>query len=76
MSAISRLSVDHVEEPGAAVRIHLGALPVELPPPVAEVALQQVEVRRGHAVVVRTATELPAAVLARTLGIDLTAAVK
>lgn len=98
--------------------IRLGTVPVELPVPVAEMVLQQVEVRRSHAVLGRTdspwlfpggqparpisawamgerlrklgiqlaqarstalfqlATELPAAVLARTLGIDITVAVK
>ncbi|ANZ14455.1 hypothetical protein O1L44_00500 [Streptomyces noursei] len=117
-AAISRLTVDHIEETDGAVRIRLGAVPVELPAPVAELALQQVEVRRSHAVLGRTdspwlfpggrpgrpisawamgerlrklgirlaearstalfqlATELPAAVLARTLGIDITVAVK
>lgn len=117
-AAISRLTVDHIEETNGAVRIRLGAVPVELPAPVAELALQQVEVRRSHAVLARTdspwlfpggqpgrpisawamgerlrklgirlaqarstalfqlATELPAAVLARTLGIDITVAVK
>ncbi|MFG3240002.1 site-specific integrase [Streptomyces sp. NPDC048157] len=117
-AAISRLTVDHIEEADGAVRIHLGAVPVELPAPVAELALQQVALRRSHAVLARTdspwlfpggqpgrpisawamgerlrklgirlaearstalfqlATELPAAVLARTLGIDITVAVK
>ncbi|WP_406423554.1 hypothetical protein [Streptomyces sp. NBC_00842] len=117
-AAISRLTVDHIEETDGAVRIRLGAVPVELPAPVAELTLQQVEVRRSHAVLGRTdspwpfpggrpgrpisawamgerlrklgirlaearstalfqlATELPAAVLARTLGIDITVAVK
>ncbi|MFD5786702.1 hypothetical protein ACFWH1_08690 [Streptomyces sp. NPDC127037] len=115
---ISRLAIDHIEKTDAGVRIRLGAVPVELPAPVAELALQQVEVRRSHAVLGRTdspwlfpggqpgrpisawamgerlrklgirlvqarstamfqlATELPAAVLARTLGIDITVAVK
>ncbi|GAA3379570.1 hypothetical protein GCM10020367_63650 [Streptomyces sannanensis] len=117
-AAISRLTVDHIEETGGAVRIHLGAFPVELPALVAELALEQAAVRRSHAVLGRTdspwlfpggqpgppisawamgerlrklgirlaqarstalfqlATELPAAVLARTLGIDITVAVK
>ncbi|MDO0929962.1 hypothetical protein QQY24_33265 [Streptomyces sp. TG1A-8] len=117
-AAISRLTVDHIEETDGAVRIRLGAVPVELPAPVADLALQQVAVRRSHAVLGRTespwlfpggqpgrpisawamgerlrklgirlaearstalfqlATELPAAVLARTLGIDITVAVK
>ncbi|MFF4606920.1 hypothetical protein ACFY12_29835 [Streptomyces sp. NPDC001339] len=117
-AAISRLTVDHIEETDGAVRIRLGAVPVELPAPVAELALQHVAVRRSHAVLARTAspwlfpggqpdrpisawamgerlrklgirlaqarstalfqlaTELPAAVLARTLGIDITVAVK
>ncbi|MEU5082993.1 MULTISPECIES: hypothetical protein [Streptomyces] len=117
-AAISRLTVDHIEETDGAVRLRLGAVPVDLPGPVAELALQQVAVRRSHAVLARTdspwlfpggqpgrpisvwamgerlrklgirlaetrstalfqlATELPAAVLARTLGIDITVAVK
>ncbi|MFB6878081.1 site-specific integrase [Streptomyces sp. NPDC056323] len=117
-AAISRLTVDHIDETDGAVRIRLGAVPVELPAPVAELAVQQVEVRRSHAVLGRTdspwlfpggqpgrpisawamgerlrrlgiklaetrstalfqlAAELPAAVLARTLGIDITVAVK
>ena len=117
-AAISRLTVDHIEETDGAVRLRLGAVPVGLPAPVAELALQQVAVRRSHAVLARTdspwlfpggqpgrpisawamgerlrklgirlaearstalfqlATELPAAVLARTLGIDITVAVK
>ncbi|MFJ2478540.1 hypothetical protein ACIOWI_37485 [Streptomyces sp. NPDC087659] len=116
-AAISRLTVDHIEETDGAVRIRLGAVPVDLPGPVAELALHQVAVRRSHAVLARTdspwlfpggqpgrpisvwamgerlrklgirlaetrstalfqlATELPAAVLARTLGIDITVAV-
>ncbi|MEV5604594.1 hypothetical protein AB0L33_24445 [Streptomyces sp. NPDC052299] len=117
-AVISRRTVDHIEEADGAVRIRLGAIPVELPAPVADLAIQQVAVRRGHAVLGRTdsprlfpgsqpgrpisawamgerlhklgirlaetrstalfqlATELPAAVLARTLGIDITVAVK
>ncbi|MGW2370275.1 hypothetical protein ACWCZ5_32585 [Streptomyces sp. NPDC001667] len=117
-AAISRLTVDHIEETERAVRIRLGAVPVELPAPVAELALRQAETRRSHAVLGRAdstwlfpggqpgrpisawamgerlrklgirlaearstalfqlATELPAAVLARTLGIDITVAVK
>ncbi|MFJ6105773.1 hypothetical protein ACIQHY_32855 [Streptomyces sp. NPDC092359] len=117
-AAISRLTVDHIEETDRAVRLRLGAVPVDLPAPVAELALQQVAVRRSHAALARTdspwlfpggqpgrpisvwamgerlrklgirlaetrstalfqlATELPAAVLARTLGIDITVAVK
>ncbi|UQA91114.1 site-specific integrase [Streptomyces halobius] len=117
-SAISRLTVDHIEETGGAVRIRLGDVPIDLPEPVADLALQQVAVRRSHAVLPRTAspwlfpggqpgrpisawamgerlrklgirlaqtrstalfqlaTELPAAILARTLGIHITVAVK
>lgn len=114
-AAISRLTI---EETDGAVRLRLGDVPVDLPGPVAELALQQVEVRRSHAALARTdspwlfpggqpgrpisvwamgerlrklgirlaetrstalfqlATELPAAVLARTLGVDITVAVK
>ncbi|MFJ8390534.1 hypothetical protein ACIQ9Q_39785 [Streptomyces sp. NPDC094438] len=53
-AAKSRLTVDHIEETHGAVRIRLGAVPVELPPPVAALALQQVEIRRSHAVLGRT----------------------
>jgi hypothetical protein len=104
-------------ETDGVVRIRLGAVPVELPAPVADLALHQVEVRRSHAVLGRPAslwlfpggqpgrpisawamgerlrklgirlakarsielfqlaTELPAGVLARTLGTDMTVAV-
>ncbi|MFJ3841074.1 hypothetical protein ACIPY6_36995 [Streptomyces sp. NPDC090054] len=117
-AAISRLTVDHIEETDGVVRIRLGAVPVELPAPVAKLALQQVGARRSHAVLARTdspwlfpggqpgrpisvwamgerlrklgirlaearstalfqlATELPAAILARALGMDITVAVK
>ncbi|MEH0399227.1 hypothetical protein QA789_26945 [Streptomyces sp. B21-088] len=117
-AAISRLTVDHIEETDGAVRIRLGDVPVDLPGPLAELALRQVVVRRSHAVLAQTdspwlfpggqpgrpisvwamgerlrklgirlaetrstalfqlATELPAAILARTLGIDITVAVK
>ncbi|MDQ1031112.1 hypothetical protein QF035_008694 [Streptomyces umbrinus] len=53
-AAISRLTVDHIEETNGAVRIRLGAVPVDLPAPVSELALQQVGVRRSHAVLGRT----------------------
>ncbi|WP_407109820.1 hypothetical protein ACE1N8_02880 [Streptomyces sp. DSM 116494] len=53
-AAISRLTVDHIEESDGAVRIRLGAVPVDLPGPVAELALHQVAVRRSHAVLART----------------------
>lgn len=118
-AAISRLTVGHIEETDGAVRIRLGAVPVDLPAPVADLARQQVAARRSHAVLGRAdspwlfpaaspagrpisawamgerlrklgirlgearstalfqlATELPAAILARTLGIDITVAVK
>ncbi|WP_155055800.1 acyl carrier protein [Streptomyces blattellae] len=52
---------------GGAVRIRPGAVPVELPAPVAELALQQVAVRRSHAVL--------AAARLRTLVIGITDAV-
>ncbi|MGW7386297.1 hypothetical protein [Streptomyces sp. NPDC054794] len=53
-AAISRLTVDHIEESDGAVRIRFGAVPVELPAPVAELALQQVKVRRSRAALART----------------------
>ncbi|MDX3639595.1 hypothetical protein P1P70_09125 [Streptomyces sp. MB09-02B] len=55
-SAISRLTVDHIEETRGAVRIRLGDVPIDLPEPVADLALQQVAVRRSHAVLARTAS--------------------
>lgn len=54
LAANSRLTVDHMKETDGAVRIRLGAVPVDVPSPVAELALQQVEVRRSHAVLGRT----------------------
>ncbi|MER5540415.1 hypothetical protein [Streptomyces mirabilis] len=95
-AVIYGLTVDHIEETDGAVRIRLGAVPVpvpvELPELIAELALQQVEVRRSHAVLGRTdspwlfaeagSTALYQlatelpAALARTLGIDNTLAVK
>lgn len=116
-AVISRLAVDQIEETDGAVRLRLGAVPVDQPGPVAELALQQVAVLRSHAALALTdspwlfpggrpgrpisvwamgkrlrklgirlaetrstalfqlATELPATVLARTLGIDITVAV-
>ncbi|ANP55983.1 hypothetical protein J2Z21_004120 [Streptomyces griseochromogenes] len=53
-AAISRLTVDHIEETDGAVRLRLGDVPVDLPGPVAEPALQQVAVRRSHAALART----------------------
>ncbi|WP_406422893.1 hypothetical protein OH809_09135 [Streptomyces sp. NBC_00873] len=53
-ASISRLTVDHIEETSGAVRIRLGDVPVDLPEPVAELALQQVAVRRSHAVLAQT----------------------
>ncbi|MEU7596521.1 hypothetical protein AB0B79_26330 [Streptomyces sp. NPDC039022] len=53
-AAISRLTVDHIEETDGAVRIRLGAVPDDLPGPVAELALHQGAVRRSHAVLART----------------------
>ncbi|MFJ6686813.1 hypothetical protein [Streptomyces werraensis] len=52
-AAISRLTVDHIEETDGTVRIRLGAVPVELPAPVADLARQQVAIRRSHAVLGR-----------------------
>ncbi|MET7685803.1 hypothetical protein [Streptomyces sp. NPDC005423] len=117
-AAISRLTIGHIEETAATVRIRLGAVAVALPGPVAELALQQVSARRSHAVLAQTdspwlfpggqpgrpisaramgerlrklgirlaearstalfqlATELPSAILARTLGIHISVAVK
>ena len=117
-AAISRLTIGHIDEDNGTVRIRLGDVPVALPGPLGELALQQVAVQRSHAVLARTtspwlfpggqpgrpistwamgerlhklgirlaetrstalfqlSTELPAAILARTLGIHITVAVK
>lgn len=53
-AAISRLTTDHIEEADRAVRIRLGAVPVELPAPVADLAPQQVAVLRSYAVLAQT----------------------
>ncbi|WP_331726037.1 hypothetical protein [Streptomyces sp. NBC_01012] len=114
-AAISRLTI---EETDGTVRIRLGAVPVELPTPVAELALRRLrfaaampslagQTRPGSspaaspaarsapgpwgerlrklgirlaesrsAALFQLATELPAAILTRTLGIDITVAIK
>jgi hypothetical protein len=53
-AAISRLTVNHIKETDGAVYIRPGAVPVDLPVPVDDLALQQVEVRRSYAVLART----------------------
>src|SRR3954447_26079680 len=55
-AAISRLTVDHIEETDGPAPAPLGARPAGLPAPAAELALQQVEVRRSHAVLGLTAS--------------------
>ncbi|MFI6014502.1 hypothetical protein ACIBAG_37890 [Streptomyces sp. NPDC051243] len=50
-AALSRLTADRIEATEAAVRIPLGAVPADLPAPVAYLSLQQAEVRRSHAVI-------------------------
>jgi len=117
-AALSRLTVEHVEQHDNQVRLRLGREPIELPEPLAGLLLQVVAARRGKAVVgdkgtshwlfpggqpgrpisafglaerlrklgIRSgqsrstalfhlATELPAAILARLLGIHITVAV-
>ena len=117
-SAISRLTVDHVETTNGQTRLHLGQAPVVLPEPLAALTLSLVATRRGHAVLgergtsrwlfpggqpgrpissyhlgerlrliglrpaqarstalFQLATELPAAILARMLGIHISVAV-
>jgi hypothetical protein len=117
-ATISRLTVDHVETDGGTVRLRLGATPITLPDPVADLTLQILASQRGHATIganepspwlfpggqpgrpinashlgqrlkalgiqpgrarstalFQLATELPAAVLARTLGIHIAVAV-
>ena len=115
---IARLTIDQVEDDGGTVRLHLGATPILLPDPVAELTRQIVADHRGHATIgtaqpspwlfpggqpgrpinashlgqrlktlgiqpgqarstalFQLATELPAALLARMLGIHITVAV-
>jgi len=117
-AALSRLTVEHVEQHDNQVRLRLGREPIELPEPLAGLLLQVVAARRGKAVVgdkgtshwlfpggqpgraisafglaerlrklgirsgqsrstalLHLATELPAAILARLLGIHITVAV-
>ena len=117
-SAISRLTLDHVQASGDKVRLRLGREPVVLPAPLAGLVLQVAAARRGHAVIgeqgssawllpggrpgqpissyrlaerlhqvgihpgtarstalFQLATELPAAILARLLGIHIKVAV-
>lgn len=117
-SAISRLTLDHVEHHDNEVRLRLGREPVVLPEPLAELTLQLVASRRGHAAIgdkgaspwlfpggqpgrpissyqlgqrlrqlglqpgqarstalFQLATDLPAAVLAKMLGIHISVAV-
>jgi hypothetical protein len=116
-AALSRLTVDHVEQHGTDVRLRLGREPIVLPEPLAELTLHVAATRRGKAVLgdqgtspwlypggrpgrpisafglaerlrqhgirsgqarstalFQLATELPAAVLARMLGIHITVA--
>lgn len=54
LAAKGLLTIDHIEETDGAVRLRLGAVPVDLPGPVAELALQQVAVHRSHAALART----------------------
>ncbi len=117
-SAISRLTLGHVQDNGHQVRLRLGREPVILPEPLDTLARQVAAVRQGHAAIgdsgtspwlfpggqpgrpisafrvaerlrqlgilsgqarsaalFQLATELPAAVLARMLGIHIAAAV-
>ena len=117
-SAVSRLTLDHVQASGDKVRLLLGREPVVLPEPLAGLVLQVAATRRGHAVIgeqgssawllpggrpgqpissyrlaerlhqvgihpgtarstalFQLATELPAAILARLLGIHIKVAV-
>ncbi|MGW3473650.1 hypothetical protein ACWDKQ_35620 [Saccharopolyspora sp. NPDC000995] len=117
-SAISRLTLDHIEYHDHEVRLRLGREPVVLPEPLAGLTLQLVASRRGHAAIgdkgaspwlfpggqpgrpissyqlgqrlrqlglqpgqtrstalFQLATDLPAAVLAKMLGIHISVAV-
>jgi hypothetical protein len=50
-AALSRLTVDHVEQHDEQVRLRLGHEPIVLPEPLAELILQVVATRRGKAVI-------------------------
>ncbi|GCB51334.1 site-specific integrase [Streptomyces sp. NL15-2K] len=117
-ATISRLTIDRIRQADGAVTIGFGSVPIALPDPLANLATQQVALRRGHPVLVPTpsvwlfpgrqpgrpistsamgdrlrklgigpaetrstalfqlAADLPAAVLARTLGIHISVAVQ
>ncbi|MGH3409676.1 MAG: hypothetical protein ACRDRJ_45360, partial [Streptosporangiaceae bacterium] len=118
VTAISRMTVSQVQASGDGVRIQLGRVPVQLPEPVAALALAVAANRKGHATIgtagpspwlfpggqpglpisgqrltqrldalgisprqarstalFQLATEIPAAILARTLGIRTDVAV-
>jgi hypothetical protein len=117
-SAVSRLTLDHIQTKGNEVRLRLGREPVVLPEPLASLILKVVDNRRGHAAIgdqrkspwlfpggqpgrpistyqlndrlrqlglhpgqarstalFQLATELPAAMLTRLLGIHISVAV-
>jgi hypothetical protein len=117
-ATISRLTLDHLDDDGDQVRLHLGGEPVVLPEPLADLFRHLVTTRRGHAglgdqgtspwlfpggqpgrpisafrlaerlrqlglrsgrarsaALFQLATELPAALLARLLGIHVSVAV-
>jgi hypothetical protein len=48
-SAVSRLTLDHVQHRDDQVRLRLGREPVVLPEPLASLVLELVATRRGHA---------------------------
>jgi hypothetical protein len=48
-AAISRLTLDHLDDDGEQVRLHLGGEPVILPKPLAELVRAVAATRRGHA---------------------------
>ena len=50
-AALSRLTVDHVEQRGNEVRLRLGREPIVLPEPLAELVLQVAATRHGKAVI-------------------------
>lgn len=118
VTAISRMTVDHIQVSSQQVRLHLGRVPIHLPEPVASLARTVVANRKGHATIgaaapspwlfpggqparaistqqlthrlrnlgirpsqarstalFQLATEIPAAILARTLGIHTAVAV-
>jgi hypothetical protein len=86
IATIVKLTTDHVRDDGDQVKIMLGTAPVVLPEPLAGLGDDRLGVRlnniglhprRARSTALFTlATEIPAAILARTLGIHIQVAVR